>query len=51
MSKDFQFEILKIAIAALEHEKSEFVIKRELGLTDEEIETIYNQARDEFDKL
>ena len=51
MSKDFQFEILKIAIAALEHKHSEFVIKRELGFTDEELDELYNQARNELDKL
>ena len=51
MTNEFKFEILKIAISALENERSISIIQRELGLTDNEMDAIYEEARDEFDKL
>ena len=51
ISKELQREVLKVAIAALENERSAYIVARELGLTGEEEDALYEKFRFEFDLL
>ena len=51
MSEKFQIEVLKAVIAALEHERSSAILSRELGMSDSELDTFYENCRFEFDLM
>lgn len=51
MNEQLQREVLKAVIAALEHEHSSFILSRELGMNDDELDAFYENCRFEFDLM
>ena len=51
MNEQLQREVLKAVIAALEHEQSSFILSRELGMSDNELDAFYDNCRFEFDLM
>tara|TARA_R110000772_G_scaffold56195_1_gene127976 strand:- start:870 stop:1046 length:177 start_codon:yes stop_codon:yes gene_type:complete len=50
MTDGMQNAVLKACIAALESSNSDYIVARECGLNEEELEAFYQLCRDQFDK-